>query len=313
MQYRQLGNTDLWVSTLAFGASPLGGVFGPIDAREGARAVHAGLDEGINFFDVAPFYGDTRAERLLGKALNGIDRQEYVVATKAGRYGGEPEFDFSRDRLHRSIDESLARLGVDYVDLLHCHDIEFGDLEQIVDEALPALREIVASGRARYIGISGLPLNIFRYVLDRTEVDAVLSYCRFTLFDNALSDIADEVRRSGAGLINAAPLSMGLLTPQGPPAWHPAPEDVKKACRRAVEEADARDTDIAALAIQYALQRAPADTTIIGMASPDVVRENARLVSAPLDETVLAAVTEVLAPIHGRTWPSGRAENSASS
>src|SRR3954454_18480260 len=114
MEYRQLGKTVLQVSVLGYGASPLGGVFRDVDEPEGLRTVHIALDLGINFIDVSPYYGLTRAETVLGKALRGIARDRYFLATKVGRYG-EDRFDFSAARVTRSVDESLERLGVDHL------------------------------------------------------------------------------------------------------------------------------------------------------------------------------------------------------
>src|SRR3954447_14225837 len=133
MHYRELGDTGLSVSLLGFGASSLGGVFRQTDDGESIRTVHTALDLGINLIDVSPYYGATRAEAVLGKALREIKRDRYYLATKVGQYG-EGEFDFSAERVTRSFDESCARLGVDYVDLLQCHDIEFASIDQIVDE-----------------------------------------------------------------------------------------------------------------------------------------------------------------------------------
>src|SRR5437870_13807368 len=118
MQLRTLGKTGLEVSKLGFGGSSLGAVFRSVDQTDATRAVRTALDLGINFFDTSPFYGSTRAESVLGKALEGVPRDDYALATKVGRYG-ETEFDFSAARVNRSLDESLARLGVDYVDLLN--------------------------------------------------------------------------------------------------------------------------------------------------------------------------------------------------
>jgi len=146
MIYRQLGSTDMKVSALSFGASPLGSAFRPVTEADGIRAVHAALDLGVNFIDVSPFYGLTVAESLLGKALKGIDRKKYYMATKVGRYG-PADFDFSAARVMRSVEESLGRMGLDYVDIIHCHDIEFGDLRQVVHETLPALRKVVAAAK----------------------------------------------------------------------------------------------------------------------------------------------------------------------
>src|SRR5271163_3122618 len=157
MRYRKLGQTDLEVSVLGFGASPLGNVFSVTDPLESTRAIHKAIDLGINFFDVSPYYGVTLAEQRLGLALTGR-RNEIILATKCGRYGVD-DFDFSAAAVEAGVDASLARLKTDYVDLLQVHDVEFGDVQQIVNETLPALRKMQKAGIARYIGITGYSLK----------------------------------------------------------------------------------------------------------------------------------------------------------
>jgi len=310
MKYRQLGNTGLSVSVLSYGASSLGSVFREIDESEGIRTVHAVLDMGINFIDVSPYYGLTKAETVLGKALKGIPRDRYYLETKVGRYGMEIEdFDFSAERVMASVDESLARLGVDYVDVIQCHDIEFGDLDQVVHETIPALRKLQEQGKVRFVGVTGLPLKIFRYVLDRTELDVVLSYCHYELNDTALADLVPYLREKGVGIINASPLGMGLLTERGVPDWHPASEHIVEACRRAAAHCRSKGVDIAQLAIQYALAYQGVDTTLMGTANPKNIEKNVRWMETPIDEELLSDVLDILAPIHNKTWPSGRAEN----
>jgi L-galactose dehydrogenase len=155
MDYRKLGKTDLNLSLIGFGGAALGGVFGEIDPGEGMRAVHLAVDSGINFFDTSPYYGITLAETRLGAALAGR-RERVILATKCGRYG-MAEFDFSAKRVTASMDESLRRLQTDYIDLFQVHDLEFGDAQQIIDETLPALRQLQQQGKARYVGITGYP------------------------------------------------------------------------------------------------------------------------------------------------------------
>src|SRR5580698_3098019 len=108
MEYRSLGTTDINVSMIGFGASPLGDVFRTIDPNEGVRAVHFAIDSGINFFDVSPYYGLTLAEKRLGEALSGY-REKVVLATKCGRYG-ENVFDYSAKQVSVGVEESLQRL-----------------------------------------------------------------------------------------------------------------------------------------------------------------------------------------------------------
>lgn len=308
MQYRTLGKTGLQVSRLSFGASSLGSEFRPIDEAEGIRTVHLALDLGINFIDVAPYYGRTRAETVLGKALKGIPRDRYYLETKVGRYD-TAGFDFSAARVTASVDESLARLGVEYLDLIQCHDIEFGDLDQIVNETLPTLRALQAWGKVRFVGVTGLPLAIFRYVLDRTDLDAILSYCHYSLNDAALADLIPYLKDKEVGIINASPLSMRLLTERGAPDWHPAPAAVKEACARAAVFCRTQGIDIAQLAIQFSVSNPDIATTLVGTASPQNIEQNVRWAEMPLDQELLAKVLKILEPAHNVTWPSGRPEN----
>jgi L-galactose dehydrogenase len=308
MIYRTLGCTELRVSALSYGASPLGSVFREIDEAEGIRTVHTALDLGINFIDVSPYYGSTRAESVLGRALATVPREAYFLATKVGRYGPEA-FDFSAARVTASVDESLRRLQVEHIDLIQCHDIEFGSLDQVVEETLPALRRLREQGKVRFIGITGYPLSIFRYVADRTEVDTILSYCRYSLNDTALETLIPYLQQKGAGIISASPLSMGLLTERGAPEWHPAPVELKQACARAAEHCRRRGVDIAQLALQFAVANEAIATTLVGTASPENLRKNAAWIEHVPDPELLAEVRTILAPVQDLTWPTGRPEN----
>jgi L-galactose dehydrogenase len=293
---------------LSFGASSLGSVFRPIDESEGIRTVHTALDLGINFIDVSPYYGLTRAETVLGKALKSVPRERYYLATKVGRYGSD-EFDFSAQRVIASVDESLARLGLDTIDLIQCHDIEFGSLDQVVNETLPALRKLQEQGKVGFVGITGLPLKIFRYVIERAEIDTILSYCRYELNDTALADLIPILKEKEIGIISASPLGMGLLTDRGAPAWHPAQDDLKEACARTAAHCRRKGVDIAQLALQFALANPDIHTTLVGTANPNNIRKNVAWLEAPLDQDLLAEVQSILKPVMNKTWPSGRPEN----
>lgn len=310
MQYRALGNTGLEVSILSLGASPFGGVFGAASQTECKACLDAALDAGLNFIDCSPYYGLTKAETMLGHTLRGVPRESYILATKVGRYGAEiADFDFSAARVTRSVDESLARLGVDHVDLIQCHDIEFGDLGQIVEETLPALRRVVQSGKARFVGITGLPLAVFETVTARASVDTILSYCRYALNDDSLARIVPQLQKKGVGIINASPLSMGLLTQRGAPDWHPAPPEIKTKCAEAARFCAAKGASIEKLAVQFSISHPAFATTLVGTSNAENIAQNARWCDEPMDEELLAEVQAILAPVHNRTWPSGRAEN----
>ncbi len=310
MHYRTLGRTGLKVSVIGFGASPLGGVFKPVALADGVRAVRTALDLGITFFDVAPYYGLTKAETVLGQALSGVPRDGYVLATKVGRYG-QDEFDFSAARVTRSLDESLARLGTDHVDLLQLHDLEFGDPEQLISETLPALERLRAAGKCRFIGLTGLPLAAMEIIQARYRADTVLSYCHYTLSDTAFAAWIPALKHGGVGIINAAPLGMGLLTDDGPPSWHPAPDAVKVACRDAAAWCRTQGWDFAKLGMQFALNHSDIATTVVGMADAAIVQRNVAWSAEPPDVEAITAVRARLAPVADMTWSSGATSTTA--
>jgi len=311
MQYRQLGNTRLDVSVLSFGASSLGGVFRDVDESEAIRTVHVAIDGGMNLIDVSPFYGLTKAETVLGKALKDINRDRYYLATKCGRYDMDT-FDFSAERIRASIDESLQRMGVDHLDIFQAHDIEFGDLDQIVNETIPEMVRLKEQGKTRFVGITGLPVNVFREVVARVPagtIDTILSYCHYELNDTALLDILPDMQAAGVGIMSASPTGMGLLTTRGTPDWHPAPDDVKAACTQAAQHCEAKGQNIVKLAMQFAVAQPQITTTFVGSANPKNIESNLHWIDEPLDEQLLEEVQAILQPIHNKTWPSGRSEN----
>jgi L-galactose dehydrogenase len=308
MEYRKLGQTDLNLSLVGFGGATLGGVFGNIDPADAIRAVHLAVDSGINLFDSSPYYGITVSETRLGEALAGR-RERVVVSTKCGRYGFD-QFDFSAKRVTASIDESLRRLQTDYIDLFQVHDVEFGDVEQIIHETLPALRQLQKQGKARYIGITGYPPKLLRRMAEATPVDSILTYCHYNLINTDMDGVLTNfAREHGIGLINASGLCMGLLTEHGPPDWHPAPQEVRDAGKKAAEFCRARGGDVSKLALRFCLDHPFVSSTLIGMSSAREVETSLKLLESSTDKELLAQVEAILAPVFNYVWPSGRPEN----
>jgi len=308
MDYRKLGKTDLNLSLVGFGGAALGGVFGNVDPGEGMRAVHLAVDSGINFFDTSPYYGITLAETRLGAALVGR-RERVVLATKCGRYGMD-EFDFSAKRVTASMDESLRRLQTDYVDLLQVHDLEFGDAQQIIEETIPALRRLQQQGKARYIGITGYPPKLLRRIAEAAPVDSILTYCHYNLMNTDMDAVLTGfARERGIGLINAAALHMGILTENGPAEWHPAPQAVRDAGKKATEFCRSHGADIADVAMRFSLDHPYVSSTLVGMANTRQVEASLELLCSASDPELLRQVEAILAPVFNYVWPSGRAEN----
>jgi L-galactose dehydrogenase len=309
MQTRRLGRTGLELPILSFGASSLGQEFRSVTLDEALRSVRVALDCGLNFIDTSPFYGRGMSEVLLGIALRGVPRDSYTLCTKLGRYD-LGHFDFSARRVAESVDVSLHRLGAGHLDIILCHDIEFVPMQRIVDETLPALRRIQQQGKVRFIGFSGYPQKIFRFICDQTDVDCVLSYNQYTLQNTRFADeTVPYLKARGVGVMNAGPFSARLLTNAPLPAWLKEPEPVKDAARRAAACCAARGVDIAKLALQFSLAHPDIATTIAGSANPENIRNWARWAAEPLDADLLAEVQAIFAPVKNIGHVEGLPEN----
>jgi len=294
---------------LSFGASSLGQEFRSVTLDEALRSVRVALDCGLNFIDTSPFYGRGMSEVLLGIALRGVPRDSYTLCTKLGRYD-LGHFDFSARRVAESVDVSLHRLGAGHLDIILCHDIEFVPMQQIVDETLPALRRIQQQGKVRFIGFSGYPQKIFRFICDQTDVDCVLSYNQYTLQNTRFADeTVPYLKARGVGVMNAGPFSARLLTNAPLPAWLKEPEPVKDAARRAAACCAARGVDIAKLALQFSLAHPDIATTVAGSANPENIRNWARWAAEPLDADLLAEVQAIFAPVKNIGHVEGLPEN----
>jgi aryl-alcohol dehydrogenase-like predicted oxidoreductase len=297
MQTRTLGRTELELPILAFGASSLGQEFRRITLDEALGSVRTALDHGMNFIDTSPFYGRGMSEVLLGMALREIPRASYLLGTKLGRYDLQ-HFDFSAKRVAESIDVSLHRLGTDHLDIVLCHDIEFVEMQQIVDVTLPALRRAQQAGKVRFIGISGYPMNIFRFILEQTDVDCVLSYNQYTLQNTRFADeLVPLLKERGIGIMNAGPFSARLLTNAPLPPWLKEPAAVKAAAAKAAAHCAENGVDIAKLALQFSISHPDISTTIAGSANPGNIRKWAQWAAEPIDQTLLAEVQEIFAPV----------------
>ena len=308
MKTRRLGNTDLDLSVVSFGASSLGAEFRSVDVNEALSAVPAAIDCGMNFIDTSPYYGRGIGEVLLGIALKDIPRDKYFLGTKLGRYHVN-HFDFSAQRVKESVDVRLHRLGTDHLDIMLCHDIEFIDRQQIVDETLPALREIQRQGKVRYIGVSGYPMSNLTFILDQTDLDVVLSYNHYTLQNTMFDEMVPYLKEKGVGIMNAAPFSARLLTNAPLPEWHKATPFVRETCEKAAAHCTASGIDIAQLALQFSIANEEMTTCITGSANQARIRQWAEWAEIPLDETLVAEVQDILKPIHNWFYTEGRPEN----
>lgn len=311
METRRLGDTGIETTVLGFGASSMGAEFRDVSLDESIRSARVALECGMNLIDTSPYYGRGQSEVLLGYALDGVPRDSYFLCTKLGRYAPR-HFDFSARRVEESIDISLERMRTDHLDIALCHDPEFVDLQQLVDETIPALRRQQQAGKVRFVGISGYPMKIFREILSQTELDVILSYNHYTLQNTMLGELVPWLKEKGVGIMNAAPFSARLLTSAPLPPWHKATDEVRSICQRAAEHCAAAGTDLAKLAIQYSVANRDLATCITGSANPDRVRQWCAWIEEPMDEVLCREVLEILSPIHNWFYIEGRPENNDS-
>jgi len=312
MRYTEIGKTGLKISNLTFGASSLGSVFHETKEAESIKAVEAAIDGGINFIDVSPYYGHYKAETVLGKALKIIPRDKYYLSTKVGRYGkdGVNTWDYSGKRATESVYESLERLNVDYIDIINVHDIEFqaalpGGLQKVVDETLPALVELKKKGVVGHVGITDLQLENLKWVIDHSEegtVESILNFCHYCLNDDKLVDFLDYFESKGIGVINASPLSMGLLTKRGVPDWHPAPKPLVEACAKAAQYCDEQGYPIEKLAIQYSVSNPRIAGTLFSSANPDNVKRNIEWANEEPDWDLVKKVQDIVGDQKRVSW-----------
>lgn len=260
--------------------------------KEWIKTLQKAIDLGFNLLDTAPWYGHGSSEVLIGFALKdtNVDRQRLIINTKIGRYDAEPlkQFDFSYDMTIKSVKRSLDRMGCGYIDVLQLHDPEFSpSVDLLMKETIPAMLECQKRGWAKALGLTGYPLELhyeilecarkeFPHVNDGQVFDQVLTYCHFNLHNQNLctlpmkdgektKSLMEYCKSKSIPLMAAAPLSMGLLTHNTPPFWHPASVELKQACRIVGEIAADNGVNLPMLATLFALAHDDISCTLIGM------------------------------------------------
>ena len=310
MRYNQLGKTGYEISAISFGASSLGGVFHEINEQKAIEAVHVALELGINYIDVAPAYGGTKSETVLGQALKGVPRASYYLSTKVGKntapggYGVD-SFDYSREGIISSLDASAKRIGVDYFDIVHLHDIEYNNrihTEWALNEGMKTLFELKQEGRIGAVGIGMYPADLWERVIEEGLIDVGLSHNLYCLNDTRLLPLLQKSRSKGIGLINASPFAAGLLTSRGAPGWHPATPEQRSIFNKAATYCSEKGVEIEKLAIQFSSQHPDLVTTMFSSSNPETVKRNIDWSSMPIDEALLAGVLKILAPVSNHNW-----------
>lgn len=310
MKYTRLGKTDFKVSSLSLGASALGGMFRSASEDSCIRTVHTALEKGINFIDVSPAYGVTRAETMLGKALKGIDRENYYLSTKAGKtmyddHEKPSSFDFSRDAILRSLEGSRQRLGIDIFDMVHLHDIEYeagSHIEQALGEGLETLLELKVKGEIRSVSVGTYPIPLCERMIKDCPVEILLIHNHYQLNDTLLEELIPIAEERNVGLINASPFAMGLLGEREPPDWHPASPEELAVFAKARQHCEANGTTLSKLALQFATQHPKIPTTLFSTSRPEAVLQNVAWHNEPFNPQLVNEVQSILAPVLNKDW-----------
>lgn len=310
MRFSAFGDTGLQISSISFGASSLGGVFHAVDEAEAIATVHAALEAGINYFDVAPAYGGTRSEIVLGKALKGINRSRYLLSTKVGKYTdpasyGTDTLDYSRARIRDSIDESSARLGTDYFDIIHIHDIEYQQRQHTavaLTEGYAAVQELKREGRVGAVSFGIYPMDLWWHIFKSLSVDAGLIHNHYCLNDTRLLELLPIAQKQNIFVINASPFASGLLTERGPADWHPANTEERAVFKKAALFCSTQGVSISQLALQFSSQHLEIPTTMFSTANRKSLAQVIEWHAQTLDPALVAEVRSILAPVSNRDW-----------
>lgn len=309
------------LSKVGLGCGTFGGAYGAAQQSDLIDTVRTALRSGINHLDTSPYYNDS--ETKLGMALLAVQsefpRSTYHICTKVGRYGyHKADFDYSAQRIRASVYRSMRQMHTDYLDMVLCHDVEFVDIKQVVDQALPELFELKRQGVIRMVGISGYPLDVLLRICEILNergcpLDACLSYCNYNLHCQILPDYVPKLRAAGVStIIAASPLSMGLLHEKMTPQWHPAKQELKDAVSQCIEKIKPYQMSLAEMAEQFAFAYNKVDVHLVGAKTAQEVEHalNAYLKSQDIDNTseqqkqANEMVDKILAPFASYTWPS---------
>lgn len=287
MEYRPLGKTHMMVSKISIGGGTLcDSFYGVLDFDEAKRTVIEALKRGINYIDTAVYYGQGQSEINIGKILKDVPRKAYYIATKTCRYErtGPKQFDFGYERTMKSVDESMKRLGVDYIDLYQLHDVEFADdIDEVINGAFKACLELKQMGKIGAIGINGYPLSVLKEGICKGngKFDTVLSYARYVLTDDSLLNYLPYFNEMNVGVICAAVQVMGLLTNNGPPVWHPANDELKVIAAEASSICKSNGIQLGKLAAYHSMNiPGNVSTFLMGMEKMEYLNDN---MSACLD------------------------------
>jgi D-threo-aldose 1-dehydrogenase len=300
---RRFGSTDLYVTPLCVGCAPLGNMpetFSYSVAEESALAtLRAAFASPINFMDTAANYGNGESERRIGLVLREIGGlpEGYVLATKGDR--DMETGDFSGEQFKRSIEGSLERLGLDYLQLVYIHDPEHTTFENVMAPggALDVLQQYQAQGVIGYLGISGGPIDMMMRYVETGAFVALETHNRYTLLNRSAEPLLQLAAERGVAVVNAAPYGSGMLA-KGPDAYaryayQDAPAELVERARKMAAICKEYDVPLAAAALQFSMRDPRIATTVVGMSRPERIAQTIELAQHPIPDELWARLDAV--------------------
>lgn len=321
MKTRMIGKTDLAVTEYSFGTAPLGGLYRACPRDIAMATLDAAWEEGLRYYDTAPWYGFGRAERHVGDFLRDKPKASYVLSTKVGRvmmpvpddkvpdYGFvdplpfDARYDYSYDGIMRCVELSYARLGLNRIDILYVHDIGVYThgaarnalyLRQLLDSGLKALCELKSSGTIKAFGLGVNEVPVCLDALGQADLDCILLAGRYTLLDrSAVAQLLPLCERKGTSLVVGGVFNSGILATGPVEGAHfdymPATPEIAGKVGAMMEAAQQRGLPLAAPALQFPLQHPAVASVLTGTAKPESLRRNMALARMVLPGNIYPA------------------------
>jgi D-threo-aldose 1-dehydrogenase len=313
MKRRFVGKAEVSLTEIGFGASAIAGLYRAVSRDAAEETLTTAWEAGIRYFDTAPFYGFGLSERRLGDFLRDKPRESYVLSSKVGRllhpapdhevpdHGFvdplpfRPDYDYTYDGVMRSLESSLARLGLNRIDILYVHDIGAythgpeadRHLRDLLSGGIRALDELRTEGAIRAFGLGVNEVEICLEVLKEVDLDCLLLANRYTLLDRTAGmELIPECSRRGVSLVIGGVFNSGILATGPVPGAHyeygPAPQEILDRVASLERIASSHGVSLAAAALQFPLRNPAVSSVLIGTAKPESLIRNLRLLEQPI-------------------------------
>ncbi|MFL5731336.1 MAG: aldo/keto reductase, partial [Cytophagaceae bacterium] len=275
MEYRKLGKSNITISRIGFGSMSIGK-----DQEIGIRLIHQAIDSGINFFDTADLYDKGLNEVIVGRALKEI-RKDIILATKVGNQwrsdGSGWDWNPRKEYILKAVDESLKRLGIDFIDLYQLHG---GTIEDPIDEIIEAFELLVQQGKIRDYGISSIRPNVIREWVKRSSMISVM--IQYSLLDRRPEEsILELLKQNNIGVLVRGSIAQGLLINKPPrPYLNRGEGEVQKAASR-IRNYSANERKASQTALQYVLSHPAVTSAVVGIRTPEQLQEASGVFAVP--------------------------------